>query len=395
MSQLLKIFDEKIEPLVNDIDSYIKKLNVHSLASFYDPDWCGIPSQILLDAICEKVHGERPSYTHWLSYEHAIDVSKSLNRPFTDVCFLDYEPHEEVTYLCKNAKNVGIFGHHIGRDDVVKLCKDDSRFTYFNPRSCISDIKEQYERGMPILYPIWKVAERYGLDHLLFLTQLGVLGYGYVKLYKEMKKSYKTPNIDKKMSKIIESVVLLVSYRLSNCSNVIEVLHQATSPDDEKIKGVITLARGPLLNKKSRVVVDSISKSRIIGDVELFPVESDFDQLKPIIVELDRTREGYGGLRTTVCIKIPSDRRNKLRKISIRTSRNDVEIPDLLKEAHKDQSYKNYGAHEKSGGFISYEETPAILASFLNIYFQKTGQRIETSPTDLFFLCNSQDLYQI
>lgn len=380
MSKFLKAVDERIKPLVNSVDAYIKSLDVDSLVSFYDADWGGIPTQAVLDRICQKVHGKRTT-SHWITYlytEKAISFSKEKNP--TSVCFLDYEPHEEVYEICKNANKVGIFGHHKGRDDIKELCEKDKRFSYFNPRDWEGEYEGGYSRGLPTLYPFLKVAENYGID-VSFLAALGFRGYGYKKLYDEMfsrSKEFKESSIDQ----IVETVNLLVGYRLKNCSTIVEALTRANGPSHESIKTIKKLCfENRLVEKKNKTVGEAIINSIVLGDVQVFPLETDFKLVKPFVTELDRVRMD-AGLGTTICVQYTNNTK-KLRKISIRTSR-EVDIPSLLAEAHKGQDYKNFGGHEKSGGFISDDKNfKFILKNFLEAYSYKIGQPQRVELEDL------------
>jgi hypothetical protein len=380
MSKFLKAVDEKIKPLVDSIDAYIKSLEIRGLVSFYDADWGGIPTQVMFDRICKKLHGVKPM-SHWITYlytEKAIDFSKKINP--TNVCFLDYEPHEEINEICKSADKVGIFGHHKERSDLKELCKNNRRFFYFNPRDWEGNLDGSYSRGLPILYPFLKIAENYGIE-VSFVAALGLRGYGYRRLYDEMFSSNKK-FLENNIDQIIENVNLLISYRLKNCYSIVEALYTAKSPNDESVRRIKRLCfENRLAEKKNEVIGKAIINSIILDDVQIFPIETDFELIKPFVGELDKVRMS-ARFGTTVCVQYINNIK-KLRKISIRTSR-DVDVPSLLKVAHEEQKYKNFGGHERSGGFISDDRNfKFILKNFLEIYFSKTGQPKKIELDDL------------
>lgn len=376
---LLQRIDAQIKPLVYEIKTYIKNSNIENLGTFYDVDWGGIPTQVVFDKICQAVHGRRPK-SHWINYsytERATNFAHENN--FSDIAFLEYEPHEEVTKICEGAERVGIFGHHKSRDDIKKLCQEDSRFVYFNPRHVLRNIiEEEYQRGVPILYPFLKVAEDYRINTTL-IAALGLRGYGYKKLYEEM---LPKRNKERVLDKVIGDINLLVSHRLDNASSVVKALYEADSLEHKKIRNLSRLcAISKLALKKDKDIGRAINDSRIFEDVQIFPLQTDFQIIKAFVSDLDnlRAKEKLG---TTLCIQYAGN----WRKVSVRTSKN-VDLPILLKRAHEKQEYKNFGGHEKSGGFISsHQDLVYILRDFLNSYFVETGQDARLELSDLSFL---------
>jgi len=367
----LEKVDEKIEPLVHNINRHIESLDVRSTASFYDADMGGIPTQALLNRICRKVHGSKP-LSHYITYAHtkeAVGFSREKNPSF--VCFTEYEPHEELEDICKNAKSVAIFGHHKGRDDLKELTRRDNRFSYFNPRDYLEgDDLVLSERGIPILYPFIKVAQLHKLE-TTFLDVLGTRGYGYKKLYDLMFQD-KKPFAERDVDQAIDNIVLATSFRLKNCDKVVKALEEADSPKHEAMKAVRKICfENKLAGRKNRTIVDAIKESAVFGDaVQVFPVKTDFDIIKPFVSRLDEERE-YGGYGATVCVQRSN---NGSRKVSIRTGRS-VNIPELLKLSHDGITYKNFGGHERAGGFISSQkDMKTILRNFLILYFSKTRQ---------------------
>jgi len=169
---------------------------------------------------------------------------------------------------------------------------------------------------------------------------------------------------------------LLTSYRLENCPLVVRALNKADEPNHEALRKLKQLAvRKKLAAKKNKTIGKSILGSMIIGDVQVFPIKTDFQIIKSFVSELNRERI-YARLGSTVCVQFLDNDPKKLRKISIRTSRN-VDVPELLKAAHEGQADKNYGGHERSGGFIASNYSMVnILGKFLDQYFSETDQQV-------------------
>lgn len=369
----LEKVDEKIKPLVNSIDGYIRGLKAEKTLSLYDADWGGIPIQVMLDKICEKVHGTKPR-SYWITYLHtAKPIEFAQKNDFTDAVFLDYEPHEdEIDKICKNTGKIGIFGHHKDRNDIRELCRENPRFSYFNTRDLDDDINEgSYRRGVPILYPFLKVGELHDIEKP-FIGALGLRGYGYKKLYDEMYSGKARPG-ERSIDPVIENVNLLISHRLENCSRVVRALSRADNLKDEPIKELNRMCgENKLADKKNKIIGNAIMNSVILGDVQLFPIRTDFEIIKAFVADLNERRR-RAGLGTTIAVQYVNNIPRKLRKISIRTSKK-VDVPELLRKAHQDQTEKNYGGHERSGGFISSERnTRHILENMLTEYFSQTG----------------------
>jgi len=368
MTDFLERIDEKIEPLVKNMDDYIRGLNPRSLGTYYDADLGGIPTQVAFNKICQNVHDTIPpsQYITYLHTAKAIEFAK--RHDFSDVCFLEYEPHEELDEICKDAKKVGILGHHKDRDDIKELCENDPKFTYFNPKGL--GIEKIYERGVPILYPLLKVAEKHGID-VSFMGALGTRGYGYEKLFREKFSDFRAKSIDY----LVDDIVLLFSHRLDNCPKIIRALEKASDPRDESVKMLRKLCNEKkLAKKKNEIIGRAILGSKVIEEeVQVFPIASpEFQLIKPFVAELDELRK-KAGFGTTVCIQYINNDPRRSRKISIRTTR-DADIPRLLKIAHENQEEKNYGAHKTSGGFIASEKNMySILENFLTAYFSGLG----------------------
>lgn len=380
MLEFLEAVDRAVKPLVGEINGYMKRLRVDRLVTFYDTDWGGIPTQIVVDRICEKIHGEKPD-CHWINYSRVESaVALAQDRNFPEVCFLEYEPHEkEIDGICRGAETVGIFGHHKDRDDVKKLCTRDFRFSYFNPRDYTKEIK--YERGIPILYPFLKAAESHGLD-VRIIGGLGLRGYGYKKLFEEKYPELNNRRSTRILDTIIENVNLLVNHRFKNCSIVVELLGKVGGLESESLEKINALSRQKkLAGARNKAVVDSILHSEIYGDVQIFPVRTDFDSARPFVSDLT-AESSAGGYKTAIIIHCRNG--SASRKVSIRTSAK-VDVPEILRDAHEGHKYKNFGGHEKSGGFVcDTTALPEILAAFLNKYFFDTISAIHVEPSDFY-----------
>lgn len=385
MPELLNIIDREIKPLVNEIDEYVKEANVDNLGTFYDADWGGIPTQSVFDKICEKTHGKKPK-SYWITYAYTErPIKYARENDFEEICFLEYEPHEnEISEICRNKKRVGIFGHHKGRDDIRKLCNRDFRFSYFNPRDFAHDVHNVYERGVPILYPFLKLAEKNEID-AEFIGLLGLRGYGYKKLYDEMAGlgGWEKKAADRKFDNIIDNVNLLMGYRLDNCGYVVKQLSKAENFESPSIKEISNLcARSKLPEKKNKTIGKAIMNSKILGDVQIFPIRTEFETIKPFVSDLNKLRESEK-LNTGIFIQYIN---SNSRKVSIRTDRK-TDIPKTLEAAHQGQKYKNFGGHEKAGGFVSgHHEMIDVLKSFLNSYFSETKQQQTITEDGLSFL---------
>ncbi len=372
------LLNESVEPLVRDIQSYVDASGSY-LGSFYDADWGGMPTQAVFNRICREA-GKKVD-PHWIVYEDTMRaVEFARKRNFEEIFFLEYEPHEELEEICRGAKRVGIFGHHKARDDIRKLCQRDSKFSYFNPRDYTQRVTEVYERGVPILYPFLRLAERRGIDVQL-IGQLGLRGYGYKGLFDLCYPGVPGSGLDR----IIEAVNLLVAHRIQNANYVVGVLTEANQPDNQKVRNMVnSCARQKLSESKSKTVGEAIMDSKIIGDVQVFPVRTDFERMRVFVADLDRARD-KGGYRTSVCVQRVA---NSRAKVSIRTEA-PVDVPTILEVAHERQVYRNFGGHEKSGGFItSSSNLRDVLAKFLETYFWATGQSITMEPEDFTFLLN-------
>lgn len=385
MSGLLNLINRETKPLVDEIDEYMKRLDVGRLGTFYDADWGGIPTHLVVDKICERMHGKKPK-SHWITYAYAErPIKYAKESDFQEICFLEYEPHEnEIREICNNKKTIGIFGHHKDRNDIRELCNRDFRFSYFNPRDFSRDIEAEYERGVPILYPFVRLAEKYGID-AEFIGLLGLRGYGYKKLYDEMLglQGWEKKKADGKFDEIIDNVNLLTGYNLDNCKYVVKRLSEAKSFDSVSIREMNRLCvRSKLPEKKNRAIGRAIIGSKIIGDVQIFPIKTDFETIKPLVGELNDARKN-AELFTTVCVQYMNP---NSRKVSIRTDRN-ISIPELLEYAHEGFENKNFGGHPKSGGFVSaHDDMKGIFEKFLNSYFLETGQKMTVAAADLSFL---------
>jgi len=373
-NRLVSIIDRAIKPMVYSISHYIAETDAKNLACFYDPDWGGFPSQAIMNRIFEKTQEVIPQ-SHWIAYDNvrpAVDWMKK--KKLENIFFVDYEPHDEFKEICKNAARIGIFGHHAGRDDTKKLESDDPRVTYFNPRFFVPEKirlrgeKEPYGRGIPITYALMKAAERFDVN-VQRLGLLGLINYGYYKLWKEIPDRNRCSSSES--SKIRNQVTILSSYKLDRSDLILDCLTKGSISGIRK-----EIGKQKLYRQKYLAITEAIDTAVKVGDVKVFLINSPFQIIKTFVSDLERN-SSRSHCKTYICIN-----HGKNPKASIRTKR-DISVPELLKVTfeHFPKVEKNYGGHPKAGGFTAaHVPFYYILSAFINRYLEATGQEESIDP---------------
>ena len=335
MSLLMEV-NRRMESLVYEIERAVQKVDPNDTLLIYDVDMGGLPTAAAALRYFEEIHGGRPKY-HWMTYLHTERaVRYAQDNPSSNVMFLDLEPHSEIDDIAMHAKRVDIFGHHKDRKDIVELSKTDLRVRYFNPRDYSEGLT--YERGVPISYPWILALKKQGVDVSL-LGSIALRGYGYKRLYEEFApESMKFRPTQQALDHTIESINLLVSHDLNNATRVVRALAQAETLEDKLIKDLNERCLNQKLgDRRDETIYQAIMDSRVIGDVQIFPIKTPDDLIKAHVSTLDEARRKASTadvpLNTTVCIQYQLKETGKphnFRKVSIRTERG-IDLPSILK----------------------------------------------------------------
>ena len=367
---------------------------------FYDTDFDGCASAAILEKIYEHIGIETKScYINYSDNSAAIRFARENNPK--EIVFVDYEPHEkEFEEICRHAENVIILGHHL-RQDIKILEEEDDRVRYLNPRDYYDGNSKR--RGLPIVYFLNKAAELYGAD-TSFQASIGLRGYGFSDLAKEIEGKKGWDADIRKIQKYIRNGLMLVSYRLECSKYLVEAIKQSKDyeenemhivserlkrPDPEKEpKDVKYLYERLMESAKENIVI--FEKEGVVGDLLVFPLKHPngdyFEQIKAFLH--DPIKKGLHkhaadlGYNTSMSINFVGGKR----KVSIRSNNYTINIAEILKKTFEDlpEIEPNFGGHENSGGFVCWQEDlPDVIIAFANNYFEATEQNIRVSKEDL------------
>ncbi|NOQ37301.1 hypothetical protein GQ472_00305 [archaeon] len=375
---------------------------------FYDTDFDGCASMTALEKIYDFLR-IRTESCHINYSDTSAAIRFAREKKPKEIIFVDYEPHEkEFEEICRHAENVIILGHH-QRPDIKMLEETDKRVKYLNPRDYYDGNSKR--RGLPIVYFLNKVAELYGVD-TSFQASVGLRGYGFSDLAKEIEEK-KGLEVDiRKVQKIISKGLMLVSYRLECSKYLVDALRLSKNyeenamhilserlkrPDPEKEpKDVIYLYERLMESAKENIVI--FEKEGVVGDLLVFQLKHSngdyFEQIKAFLH--DPIKKGLHnhatdlGYYTSLSINFIGGKR----KASMRSNNYTINIAEILKKTFEDlpEIEPNFGGHENSGGFVCWQEVlPDVITAFANNYFEATEQNIRISKEDLNGLNDNDD----